>query len=711
MQQFQRVTAYLLFALNGLLVVLAFFQDRLHIPQWLGVLGRLHPLLLHLPIGFLIVTAVLFWIERKANGLPGELIPFLLHATAMVAAGTACAGVLLSTEGGYDPVVLTRHLVSGTLVSLICAALALLAGKRNSIPYVMLFSSSIVVLVAAGHWGGVLTHGNNYLWQPLEDRVGTRPAITDSTTFFDAAIQPIFDAKCVSCHNERKTKGKLVLTRLDKALRGGEHGPIWVAGSASESSLVERIFLPKDHEEHMPPDGKPQLTARESRLLRLWIENGANTSQAWTTIPPTDSLRILAAISSTPTIVKKAYNFDFASEKLIEKLNTPYRTVQPLAANEPALAAEFFLRSAFETTMLEELAVVRKQLVSINLSGMKIQDRDLERLAQFQNLEKVILNNTTVGSEVPNAFLKLPRLQSVAVSGTLATFPFLKQIAQLPALKEVFFWNTRVSNTEAAQLAEAFPKISWVRGYETSEVLTLTPPILVNEELVAQANVPIRLKHNIPGTRILYTTDGTEPDSVSVSEYLEPIVLDRYSVVKIRACRDGWYCSPVTAYHFFYAKHRPDSAWLLQPPDKAYRGGGAPVLYDFKKGTADSFRESAWVGYRHQPFLALFEFKNPKPIQEVVLSVGLNMGAYLVMPQSVEVWGGTDPGALKPLASITPTAYTTWQSVRVEGIRVPLRGVSYPYYKIVATPTPRLPVFISKKQEKGWLFIDEVFFN
>lgn len=709
MQQFQRINSYLLFALNGVLVVLAIFQAQLQVPPLFAVGGRLHPLLLHLPIGFIVTTALLFLIDRK-TALPGDWIPFLLHTTALVAAVTACAGVLLSAEGGYDPVVLTRHLVSGTVVSLACAGLALLSRSRSTHTYAFFFTLCVVALVATGHWGGVLTHGEDYLWQPLQtESTGTR-LITDSTTFYEAAIQPVLNAKCISCHNPRKAKGKLVLSSLAQVLQGGEHGPVWVAGAPEESRLMQRILLPLEHEEHMPPEGKAQLSSRELTLLELWIQRGADTTQPWTALPPSDSLRLLAGISTSPA-AKKDYGFDFASADEVARLNTPYRTVQPVAANEPALAADFFLRSAFNISMLDELHVVRDQLVHVNLTGMQIEDRDLERLAQFQHLEKVIVNNTAVGKEIPADFFKLQRLQSLAVSGTRATFSFLKQAAQLPALKEVFMWNTSVSAAEAAQLATDFPHISWVSGYTASEVLTLTPPILLNDDLVSQAGRPIRFKHNIRGTRILYTTDGSPPDSVMGLAYQTPIEVDRYSVITVRACREGWYCSPVQSYHFFYANHQPDSAILLHLPDNAYRGGGAPVLYDFKKGTADSFREKAWIGYRQRPFAALFHFKNPQAVREVVVSVALNMGAYLVMPQSVEVWGGTDPQALKRLAVVAPAPYTSWQSVRVEGVRVPLPQTTHAYYKIVATPVPRLPEFISKKPEKGWLFVDEVFFN
>jgi hypothetical protein len=41
---------------------------------------------------------------------------------------------------------------------------------------------------------------------------------------------------------------------------------------------------------------------------------------------------------------------------------------------------------------------------------------------------------------------------------------------------------------------------------------------------------------------------------------------------------------------------------------------------------------------------------------------------------------------------------------------VPLKDEAFTYYRIVATPIPKLPTWFSKKGERGWFFVDEVFF-
>ena len=43
--------------------------------------------------------------------------------------------------------------------------------------------------------------------------------------------------------------------------------------------MMRRILLPPDHEDHMPPEGKPPLTVAEATLIRWWIDQGASFEQ------------------------------------------------------------------------------------------------------------------------------------------------------------------------------------------------------------------------------------------------------------------------------------------------------------------------------------------------------------------------------------------------------------------------------------------------
>jgi hypothetical protein len=64
-------------------------------------------------------------------------------------------------------------------------------------------------IVLAGHFGSVLTHGENFVLEPI-----TKESIVpiEQALVYDHVIQPIFQEKCVSCHSADKLKGNLNLT-------------------------------------------------------------------------------------------------------------------------------------------------------------------------------------------------------------------------------------------------------------------------------------------------------------------------------------------------------------------------------------------------------------------------------------------------------------------------------------------------------------------
>jgi hypothetical protein len=97
----------------------------------------------------------------------------------------------------------------------------------------------------------------------------------DNTPVYTGIIKPILANTCVSCHGEKKQKKKLRLDSLPAIMKGGKDGAVVVPGNADKSDLVDRIELDPDDDDHMPPKGKPQLSAKEILILEWWVKAGA----------------------------------------------------------------------------------------------------------------------------------------------------------------------------------------------------------------------------------------------------------------------------------------------------------------------------------------------------------------------------------------------------------------------------------------------------
>ncbi|MFN8342551.1 MAG: c-type cytochrome domain-containing protein [Cyclobacteriaceae bacterium] len=710
MKLFHRIAANSVLAINAFLLFLVFFRERVVFPAWMHVLGRMHPLLLHLPIGILILAGLLLLFRRAFKPKSfGRILLFTWSAGALTAALTSLFGFILSTEPGYKAEQINGHLLSGVAVSLL-AWVALMIPVTNMRIQQLTFAITLSVLLVAGHLGSVITHGADFLWAPL--MTPTAVTITDSTSLYEAAIHPILRQKCEGCHNPQKAKGELIMTSLEQLLAGGKHGPIWKAGMPDSSHLMVRVLLPEEHDEHMPPQGKTPLTKAEVELMRRWISSGADVYKPWSRYPKDTLFQLVAARLTKPAeAIAPAWNFEPASQATIDELNTPFRTVAPIAANAPALKASFYVAEAFHAEDLTALEQIKTQLVELNLAGMPVTDDQMAVITSFQNLEKLILNNSKVSGAGLATLRQLPHLKSLAINGLPVSESDALKFNSFPALNEVFAWNTPLAVGLPAAVATASGKIRWELGYHSNEMLQLTPPLVANTNYLLGDSDAIRLRHNLPGTRIRFTLDGTLPDSTSTPFYEKPVSITAYTLLKARAVRDGWYSSRIIEVPFFKKGYVPDAATLISKPDKSYQGEGAATLVNGKKGSADNYRDVAWLAFREQPFIAAFEFKEVKPVKSLTISYARNMGSWLVPPELIEVWGGNNDADLRLIASARPAVPSKFESNRVEGVTLPITGGAYRRFKIKVTPTSHLPEFISKKREKAWFFVDEIIFN
>ena len=92
---------------------------------------------------------------------------------------------------------------------------------------------------------------------------------------FHREVRGILESTCISCHGADSQKGGLRLDTLAYMKKGGDSGPALIPGNKEESILLERIHLPADDEEIMPPKNGP-LSANYKDILDRWVGTGAN---------------------------------------------------------------------------------------------------------------------------------------------------------------------------------------------------------------------------------------------------------------------------------------------------------------------------------------------------------------------------------------------------------------------------------------------------
>jgi uncharacterized membrane protein len=275
-------------------------------------IGRFHPVLVHLPIGFLVLLATLEGLSlgsrfRAANASARFILLLLVPA----AGASAFCGWLLSRSGGYEASLLEWHERLGIGLAVAVTVLLLLHALGATRAYRVGLALSCVLLMLASHLGGSLTHGRDYLThyapEPLRSWLAKagmagRPTPTSPAggqaqdAVFPLAVQPIFRQYCVPCHGPEKAKAGLRLDSIEHLQRGNKDGPVIRAGDSAGSRLVRLVMLPLDDDAHMPPAGKPQPGPDDLALIRWWIDAGASPKAGILELkPPAEIQRILQA--------------------------------------------------------------------------------------------------------------------------------------------------------------------------------------------------------------------------------------------------------------------------------------------------------------------------------------------------------------------------------------------------------------------------------
>lgn len=389
----------------------------------LPAIGSFHPLVLHLPIGLLagIVALELWLIARPATALR-PTIGFLLLLTSAGALISAATGLSLATGGSYDEGLLWRHRTLGLITAACVSAAAGLhhLQQRSGSPpallaYRITLTAGVLATVGAGHYGSIITHGDNTpiaaLTTLLRNGAESNAVALPVSTAAELAGQPILAQHCYECHGPEKQKNELRLDVRAAALKGGKSGkPAIVPGNAMASLLVEAITLPAENKRAMPPSGKRRLEAREVLALIDWINRGASWPDAYQRHPDGVAQPDASVIADLRRQGVQVSQLSTGHPLVrIEKIPPGVRlaALRPIAAHVAWLDLSGFAFAPGEPPLLAELP----HLSRLELQRSNVRDADLVHLAALRELAFLNLYATDIGDE---GSAHLTGLQSLA---------------------------------------------------------------------------------------------------------------------------------------------------------------------------------------------------------------------------------------------------------------------------------------------------------
>lgn len=434
----------------------------------MNFIGRLHPLVVHLPIGFLFLALLVEWIMGKGKSKSHtRIVLFILIMGALSSIMAIVCGWLLAMEGDYDPSTLSWHRWLGTAIGIlaIIAPLAKYFLKKNLYRFTLI--SIGLLLLGTGHYGGSLTHGSDYLLQPLKGTVSENninlPEVRnpDSIIVYNSFIQPMFEQKCYDCHNPEKDMGGLNMVSYVKLLEGGDHGKV-INSDPWTSELVLRVTLPKTNEKYMPPKGIP-LNYNEISLLKWWIEHGSDSLKTITEMEPDKTIKhILASnykIDTSPKTFVERVQAPSVNAFILDSLSHLGWQINQIAEGNNLLEVSPKNKSLLSKKDLSVLAKIKDNITWLDLSGLALVDTDIDIISKFKNLTKLQLGDNGITENGLVSLSSLKHLESLNLANNPIQSKNLDWAKPLTSLKRVYLWQTKTNPDSVDRIRESFPEL------------------------------------------------------------------------------------------------------------------------------------------------------------------------------------------------------------------------------------------------------------
>ncbi|MBL8761708.1 MAG: hypothetical protein JNL50_10435 [Phycisphaerae bacterium] len=492
--------------------------------ELIQVFGRFHPLVLHAPIGMLGAMAIIEMLSlKRQDESVRRVFCGLAWLTALAAIVAVASGWVLEREGGYDQVIVDRHFNLGIATAVLSTLLAVSSHfKAHASPRRGLLVLALLVLVPTGHFGASMTHGEDFLLEPLAKKNESstpkvqdpgQPALRESPAanvstasltggapapntgaspdLFSKEIAPILADMCLKCHGTSKKKGGLALHTPDAIRLGGDGGDVIVAGEPDASEMLLRLRLPLDDEDHMPPEGKPQPSGAQIAAIEAWIRAGAPMPGA-SAATPTDASPVVdsSATQAAPVEPVKPKGPAPASAEAIAAIRGALVHVEPLAADSTLLVVSFnaIAPTVDDALMARLLTPIRDNLADLSLGRTKVTDASAEFLAAMPRLRRLDLRATSI---TPGAVEKLAAsgsLEELVLAQTKLSDDVVATIGRMQDLTHVYLWGAGLTPEGIARLRSERPELQVDAGDR-----------LVTENLGPEAELKFSSDAPLPG--------------------------------------------------------------------------------------------------------------------------------------------------------------------------------------------------------------------
>ncbi len=366
------------------------------------VIGRLHLVIIHLPIGILLFAFAMILLERFRRVDIQAGISFALLWGSISAVAACIAGWNLAHSGEYDADLVFRHQWTGIATAGLGFSAYFVKRIRD-----ILTTLTVVFLAVAGHYGGTLTHGEGYLFP------------------------------------KKKTPRE---------------------ASASTISIAHSLGTPKvDNPQNSTNQQVTVISTPKNSSKNTQTETSKNVSQT-TTLDSTKKaafMPLTSAVVNEPQTEATILTIktEAATPSVLNKLKQENIIISTFGEGSNYLMANFVNVKNYNSALIDDLSNIEHQLVRVRLSNQPVSDADVKKLSALKNLTRLNLEKTTVTDAALVHLKNLPNLEQLNLYGTGITDKGLTALAKCPHLKVVYLWQTNTTPLGIEQLKKALPNV------------------------------------------------------------------------------------------------------------------------------------------------------------------------------------------------------------------------------------------------------------
>jgi uncharacterized membrane protein/mono/diheme cytochrome c family protein len=449
-------------------------------------IGKLHPVLVHLPIGIFLIAIAMEFIGRTKRFSHLQMsIEFILIIGVITGVFSLITGYLLSLDGSNESNAVNRHkwvAIASVLMFVAYYFFRKYVIHKKTIQTLALILL-LIMITLTGHLGGSLTHGEGYLTVAFDKKddksakasVAKFEKIEDAKLYEDVVLHTITE-KCVQCHGANRQKGMLRLDGKERMLKGGKNGEVIDLKNPENSEILKRVLLEMNDEHHMPPKDKDQLSEDELVILTWWLRSGAEFDKKIALYKR--DLKIEKALNTFHQKIKSDSKVEVIREKIapiptstLSKLEKSGWVISPLSSKDNHVRVVGFNLEVPLNNALEDLKLIKSNIIELKFSFKKISDSNILVLKDFKNLEKLWLDHTLITDKSLKLMNEFQKLTYLNVSYTAVTAKGIDVLNPNSMIKKIYAYNTGIQKSQLTSLSKRMPQTLFFTASDSMDVV------------------------------------------------------------------------------------------------------------------------------------------------------------------------------------------------------------------------------------------------